>query len=52
MDQLQESIKKEAAKLEELLKQAGYKMINFDIEKIQPENDHRSIHIWARYNDD
>ena len=52
MDKLQEEIKKEAAKLEELLKQAGYRMINFKIKGIQPENDHRSIHIWAVYNDD
>ena len=52
MDQLQQEIKKEAEKLEALLKQAGYEMINFDIEKIQPENDYRSIHIWARHNDD
>ena len=47
MDKLQEEIKKEAARLEELLKQAGYRMVNFTINKIQPENNGRDITIWA-----
>jgi hypothetical protein len=42
------NLQDEAAKLTELLKQAGYKMINFSIENIQPENDEPDIHIWAR----
>jgi hypothetical protein len=41
-------LQNEAAKLTELLKQAGYKMLNFNIEKIQSENDTPDIHIWAR----
>jgi len=48
MDKLQEEIKKEAEKLEALLKQAGYRMINFDIVKNQPKSKDRDIYIWAR----
>jgi hypothetical protein len=51
MEKLQEAIKKEGEKLAGLLKQAGYTMINFDIEKNAPEHGGLSIHIWARSED-
>jgi len=44
-----QNLKDEASKLEELLRQAGYRMINFKIECIQPGNDTPDIHIWARF---
>jgi hypothetical protein len=47
MDNLQEEITKEGAKLEALLRQAGYRMVNFNINSIHPENKSRDITIWA-----
>jgi predicted secreted protein len=47
MDKLQEEIKKEAEKLEELLKQAGYRMINFNINKLHSTHTGLDITIWA-----
>jgi hypothetical protein len=47
MEKLQEEIKRESAKLEELLKQAGYRMVNFNINKIHSGHNGMDITIWA-----